>query len=66
VAAPGTPNSSPSSNCLTIALTAGTLYPIKVEYYENNIGGAEIQLYWQTPGTSQKAVVPASALLHQP
>jgi hypothetical protein len=66
VAAPGTPDAAPDGRCLTIALTAGTLYPIKVEYYENNIDGAQIQLYWQAQGMSQKAVVPASALFHQP
>ena len=66
VAAPGTPVATPSTQCNTIALTAGQLYPIQVEYYENYVGDAEIELFWQAPNMSQPQIVPASAFFHQP
>ncbi|MHA6532843.1 PA14 domain-containing protein [Paenibacillus sp. BAC0078] len=44
----------------SIALKAGQLYDIKVEYYEN-AGDANIRLMWQSPSQA-KVTVPASAL----
>ncbi|WP_019913291.1 PA14 domain-containing protein [Paenibacillus sp. HW567] len=44
----------------SIALKAGQLYNIKVEYYEN-AGDANIRLMWQSPSQA-KVTVPASAL----
>ncbi|MEK4518286.1 PA14 domain-containing protein [Paenibacillus sp. FSL H8-0122] len=44
----------------SIALTAGQLYDIKVEYYEN-AGDANVHLMWQSP-SQVKGTVPASAL----
>jgi hypothetical protein len=46
----------------TIALTAGQLYAIKVEYYENGEGhGGIITLQWQS-ATQQLEIIPASQL----
>ncbi|WP_228745289.1 PA14 domain-containing protein [Paenibacillus sp. S150] len=44
----------------TIALNAGELYDIKIEYYEN-AGDANIRLMWQSPSQT-KGTVPTSAL----
>ncbi|WP_425280421.1 PA14 domain-containing protein [Paenibacillus camerounensis] len=44
----------------SIALQAGQLYDIKVEYYEN-AGDASVRMMWQSP-SQPKVVVPASAL----
>jgi len=47
----------------TIALTAGQLYPIKLEYLEQ-AGGASIKLYWSS--TSQpEQIIPQSQLFTQ-
>jgi hypothetical protein len=48
---------------VTIQLTAGQYYPIRVEYYENMQDGAAVQLFWQTASMS-KQIVPASAFFH--
>ncbi len=42
-----------------IALTAGQVVPITVEYY-NNQGAGTAQLLWQQPGQSSFSVIPAS------
>jgi glucose/arabinose dehydrogenase len=52
----------PVENSGTISLTAGQLYDIKMEFYEN-IGGAVAQLLWSAPGLA-KEVVPAGQLTH--
>ncbi|WP_246553306.1 PA14 domain-containing protein [Paenibacillus tritici] len=44
----------------SISLTAGELYDIQVEYYENQ-GDAKARLMWQSPSQA-KGTVPASAL----
>ncbi|WP_415841156.1 PA14 domain-containing protein, partial [Paenibacillus typhae] len=44
----------------SIALQAGQLYDIKVEYYEN-AGDASVRLMWQSPSQA-KVVVPTGAL----
>jgi mannan endo-1,4-beta-mannosidase len=44
----------------TITLTAGQLYDIKVEYYENE-GDARVRLMWES-ASQAKETVPASAL----
>lgn len=44
----------------SISLTAGQLYDIQVEYYENQ-GDARARLMWESP-SQVKATVPASAL----
>nr|WP_245864732.1 PA14 domain-containing protein [Paenibacillus donghaensis] len=46
----------------TIALQAGQLHNIKVEYYENQ-GDARMKLMWQSPSQA-KVTVPASALFN--
>lgn len=43
-----------------VALTAGKMVPIKVEYYENR-GRAQIKLYWQATGF-KKEIVPQYVL----
>ncbi|WP_238652717.1 PA14 domain-containing protein [Paenibacillus piscarius] len=48
----------------SIALSAGQLYDIKVEYYEN-AGDANVHLMWQSPSQA-KGTVPASALFSLP
>lgn len=42
-----------------VALTAGTDYPVVMEFYENG-GGAEARLRWQRPGDASFAVIPPS------
>jgi RHS repeat-associated protein len=49
----------PTENSGTIALTAGTPYDIKLEYYQD-LGGAEIHLSWSSPSVA-KQIVPQSA-----
>lgn len=44
----------------TIALKAGTLYDIKIEYYENE-GDARVRLMWES-ASQLKGTVPSSAL----
>ncbi|WP_410513698.1 glycosyl hydrolase [Paenibacillus sp. BR2-3] len=44
----------------SITLTAGTLYDIKVEYFENH-GDASIRLRWESPN-QKETVIPQSAL----
>ncbi|MEU8817666.1 family 16 glycoside hydrolase [Actinoplanes sp. NPDC048796] len=44
----------------TIDLTAG-VYPIRVEHFDRD-GGQRLTLSWKTPGSSDFAVVPTSAL----
>jgi hypothetical protein len=50
----------PTVNSGTIALTAGQLYTITMEFYEN-AGGATAQLSWSGPGVSQQ-IIPQSVL----
>jgi len=38
-------------------------YPITVQYFQRR-GGARLELFWQPPGASAPAIVPASALAH--
>ncbi|RZU00952.1 PA14 domain-containing protein [Rivibacter subsaxonicus] len=45
----------------SINLTAGQSYAIKLEYYDN-LGGAQVALRWQAPGTSTAVPIPISAL----
>ena len=47
----------------SIALTAGQLYPITVEFYENT-GGAEMSLYWSSPSQGGQ-IIPQSQLFAQ-
>lgn len=59
-----TPAPTPNpSGCKSISLNAGQLYPIEVDYYENDEGGATIQLCWQAPDL-QHNIIPASAFSH--
>ena len=50
----------PTENSGTIALTAGQLYTVVMEFYENG-GGALAQLSWSTP-TIAKQIVPQTQL----
>ena len=45
----------------SIRLQAGRKYPIRIEYFENGIGPAEVHLRWSSPSQPQQ-VVPESAL----
>lgn len=45
----------------SIPLRTGQRVPIMIEYYEN-AGGAQMQLRWQTPGTSSVTPVPLNRL----
>jgi hypothetical protein len=51
---------SPTENSGTIALTAGTSYDIRMEYYEHG-GGALAQLSWSSPSVP-KQVIPRELL----
>ncbi len=46
---------SPTENSGTIALTAGTLYDVRMEYYENG-GGAVARLAWSGPGLAKEFI----------
>lgn len=59
-----TPAPVGSPTCTTIQLTANQNYSLKVDYYENDVGHAAVQLFWQTPDMSQMQFVPDSALFH--
>lgn len=50
----------PTEHTGLIALQAGALYDIKMEYYENG-GGAVAQLFWSSPNVLRE-IVPASQL----
>jgi len=45
----------------SMTLTAGQLYDIKIEYYENDVSGAVMVLQWQS-ASQQLEVVPATQL----
>jgi hypothetical protein len=51
---------SPTENSGTIALTAGTSYPVRMEYYERG-GGALAQLSWSSPSVP-KQIIPRELL----
>jgi MSHA biogenesis protein MshQ len=66
IAAPGATSPGPSpATCPTIQLTGGQTYSIKVEYYENQIDGAAIQLFWSVPGSGARQIVPSSVISPQ-
>ena len=50
----------PTENSGQIALTAGAMYDIKMEYYES-FGGAAAKLSWSSP-TTAKQIIPQSQL----
>lgn len=50
----------PTEHQGTITLTAGELYPILLEYYEN-MGGAQVRLEWQS-GLQARQVIPQTQL----
>jgi hypothetical protein len=50
-----------TNSSASIALTAGTRYTIRMEFYENG-GQAVAQLRWKTPGTTSYVAIPASRL----
>lgn len=45
----------------TLTLTAGEIYPVRLQYYENG-GQAEVRLRWQTPSSGGFVPVPAGPL----
>jgi fibronectin type 3 domain-containing protein len=49
---------SSTSHITTVALTAGQLVPIRMEYYENGVGAAVAKLLWKVPGSNAFAYVP--------
>ena len=51
---------SPTAESGTINLTAGQMYPITMDYYQDG-GGAQAQLYWQS-GCQGYQIVPATQL----
>jgi hypothetical protein len=53
-------NHAPTDNKGTIALQAGVVYPIKLEYYEN-YSGAVVKLLWSSSSQSQE-VIPSAQL----
>jgi len=55
-----TDHASTTNTSAAIALTAGTRYTLKVEYYEHT-GGATARLQWSYPGQATQ-VIPASRL----
>jgi hypothetical protein len=54
---------APTENSGVITLQAGERYDIQLDFYENG-GGAEIRLYWQYPGLTQRQIVPSNRLLN--
>ena len=54
---PGLPTQTYSA---TINLVAGTKYPIKIDYYDDN-GNSSLQLYWSFLGQPMQ-IVPNSQL----
>lgn len=56
-----TDHSVTNNTTSTIALTAGTLLPVRLEYYERG-GFAVMKLQWQTPGSTGFVSIPASQL----
>ncbi|BDI30244.1 hypothetical protein CCAX7_22950 [Capsulimonas corticalis] len=52
---------SVSEDTTTIHLTAGTEHQIKLEYYEDGSGPAEMHLYWESPRVP-KEYIPESCL----
>jgi hypothetical protein len=55
-----TDHAQTTDNSGAVGLTAGQLYPVTLEYYENG-GGAIAELLWTPPGGSQ-AAIPQSQL----
>jgi len=51
---------APTENAGSIALQAGHLYDLKMEFYENG-GGAVAQLYWSGPSVARE-VIPSAQL----
>ena len=56
-----TNHAATTNTSTTIALTGGTRYTIKMEFYENG-GQAVAQLRWKTPGATSYVAIPASRL----
>jgi YVTN family beta-propeller protein len=48
----------------SVAMAAGKVYSVKVEYYERS-GNAEMRLRWAVPGTTTFAPIPAGSLYPQ-
>ena len=51
------------SSPVRVAIAKAGWYPITVQYFQRR-GGARLELFWQPPGASAPAIVPASALAH--
>jgi hypothetical protein len=56
---------APTTDSGQIALAAGQRYPVRLEYYENQVG-ATIALSWQVPGTQGPVIIPTSNLFSTP
>jgi YVTN family beta-propeller protein len=54
-------HSATTNTSATIALTGGTRYTIRMEYYDSG-GQAVAQLRWRTPGVTTYSAIPASRL----
>ncbi len=57
-------NHAPTENSGQIALSAGQMYDIQMDYYENG-GGAVARLLWSSPSTA-KQVIPQAQLYSTP
>jgi YVTN family beta-propeller protein len=56
-----TNHAATTNTSAVIALTGGSRYTIKMEYYENG-GQAVARLRWRTPGTTAYVAIPASRM----
>lgn len=46
-------------------VTIAGWYPIRIDYFQRK-GTAALKLYWKTPGSDEKVIVPAEAYAHLP
>jgi len=48
-----------------ISVSVAGWYPIRIDYFQRK-GTAALKLYWKTPGSTEKVIVPGKALGHLP
>jgi len=61
------PNTHPERTTPPVALniTEPGWYPIRIQYFQKQ-GGATLQFWWQPPGASAMAIIPASVIANNP
>lgn len=48
-----------------VSVSVAGWYPIRIDYFQRK-GTAALKLYWKTPGSDERVIVPAKALGHLP